>query len=162
MKKTVTLTMILSLVVVSCCLFAYAEDFESQVSALEQKAERVQAQIKQAQQQASLGVDSQVKALSSSIDSLVKQRVQIDGQIARFEGQISDLKQSSASTLNRQVQQYQAELNALKQQIGSLAAKKTDAKAAQIGDTAPAGAMPADHASKDNNWSTPAAAPAAK
>ena len=154
MKKMVTLTMILSLIVVSSCLFANAQDLESQVSALEQKADRVQAQIKQAQQQANLGVDAQVKALSSTIDSLVKQRVQIDSQIARFEGQISDLKQASSSTLNRQVQQYQTELSAIKQQITSLAAKKAEPKAA-------AGAPAPEAASKDGNWSAPAAAAAA-
>lgn len=153
MKKMVTLTMILSLIVVSSCLFANAQDLESQVSSLEQKADRVQAQIKQAQQQANLGVDAQVKALSSTIDSLVKQRVQIDSQIARFEGQISDLKQASNNTLNRQVQQYQAELSAIKQQITSLAAKKTEPKAA-------AGAPAPEAAAKDPNWSAPAAAAA--
>ena len=160
MKKTVIMTMILSLVVVSCCFFAFAQDIESQVSALEQKAERVQSQIKQAQQQANFGVDAQVKALNSSIDSLVKQRVQVDGQIARLEGQIASLKQASNSTLNRQVQQYQAELNALKQQMASLAAKKAEPKPAQNVEPAKNPAAPAA-ASKDQNWAAPAAAPAA-
>lgn len=147
--------MILSLIVVSSCLFANAQDLESQVSVLEQKAERVQAQIKQAQQQANLGVEAQVKALSSSIDSLVKQRVQIDAQVARFEGQISDLKQASNNTLNRQIQQYQTELNAIKQQITNVASKKAEPKAAV---TPTANAAAPEGAPKDGNWAAPAGA----
>jgi predicted nucleic acid-binding Zn-ribbon protein len=164
MKKTAILTMILSLVVVSSCLTAYAEDVSSQVSALEQKADRVQAQIKQAQQQANLGVDSQVKALNASIDSLVKQRVQVDGHIARLEGQIADLKQSTDSTLSRQVEQYQTELHAIKQQISSLVSKKSAKPAQTAVDAAPkpAAAAASETAAKDKAWSEPATAPAAK
>ncbi len=166
MKKTAILTMIVSLVVVSSCLFAFAEDPTSQVSALELKAQRLQSQIKQAQAQANVGVDAQVKALNASIDSLVKQRVQVDGHIARLEGQIAELKQSADSTLNRQVEQYKSELGVIKQQISSMAAKKAVNKphSVDVAPKAPAPAAPAAAAtpSKGKAWSAPAAAPAKK
>lgn len=163
MKKTAILTMILSLLVVSFCLTASAEDLSSQVASLEQKAERIQSQINQAKQQVSLGMDAQIKALNASIDSLVKQRVQVDSHIARLETQVSELKQSADTTLNRQVQQYKSELDSVKQQISSLVAKK-NAKAAQKVEAPPAlsaaPAVPAESAGKVKVWAEPAGAAA--
>jgi uncharacterized phage infection (PIP) family protein YhgE len=165
MKKTAIVTMIVSLVVVNFCLFAYAEDVSTEISALEQKAERIQSQINQAKQQSNAGVESQVKALNTSIDSLIKQRVQVDSHIARLEGQVSELKQSAVSGLSRQVSQYQSELDTIKQQLSSLVQKKTATSAQKAeGATAQAGSAPAPAPAEPANaaagtWSAPATAP---
>jgi chromosome segregation ATPase len=161
MKKTAILTMIVSLVIVNFCLTAYAEDPSSEISALEQKAERVQNQINQAKQQSNATVDAQVKSLNASIDSLIKQRVQVDSHIARLEGQVSELKQSADTGLSRQVTQYQTELMAIKQQVASLMQKKNAAPAQKAdGAPAPAGSTPADPSNAAaGTWSTPATAP---
>jgi len=124
MKKTGLLTVVLSLLVVAFCLNVFADDMASQISSLEQKAERLQNLINQAKQQTSSTTDQQVKAMAGSVDSLLKQRVQLDAQIARVEGQIQDIKNSSNSTLDRQVRQYDQELVETKQQIASMNAKK--------------------------------------
>jgi predicted nucleic acid-binding Zn-ribbon protein len=123
MKKTSLLVMF-SIMVASLCVNAYAEDVSSQVQALEQKADRVQSQINLAKQQGEANLDAQVKALSASIDSLMRQRVQLDAHIARLEGQIDELKQNASTSLGRQVKQYEAELGTIKQEIKSLVSKK--------------------------------------
>ena len=51
MKKTVILTMILSILMMAFCLNSYAQDLSSEITTLEQKAERIQSQINQAKQQ---------------------------------------------------------------------------------------------------------------
>jgi predicted nucleic acid-binding Zn-ribbon protein len=128
MKKVTTMTMIVSLVVVNFCLIAYADDVSTQMLLLEQRAQRIASQIDQAKQQSAAGTDGQARALSASIDGLIKQRVQLDAAISRLEGQVAELKQSSDTTLSRQMQQYQSELDTIKQQMAGLAAKKaTDA-----------------------------------
>jgi len=50
-----------------------------------------------------------------------------------LEGQIEDLKQSSTTSVNRQVKEYEAELGNIRQQIGSLMSTK-DASAAKKSD----------------------------
>lgn len=125
MKKTAILTMSLSLLIVTFCLNCYADDLNAQISALEQKAGRLQNQITQAQQQNDLAVDHQVKALAASVDSLVKQRVQLDAYIAKLESQMDELKKNAQADLNRQVKSYTEELGTVKQQISSLLAKKS-------------------------------------
>jgi predicted nucleic acid-binding Zn-ribbon protein len=125
MKKIATMTMIVSLVVVSFGLMAYADDVSTQMILLEQRAQRVAGQIEQAKQQSAAGTEGQTNALTASIDSLIKQRVQLDSAIGKLESQLTDLKQSSNVTLSKQMQQYQTELDTIKQQMASLAAKKT-------------------------------------
>ena len=134
MKKTwIVLTMVCSIIVVASCLTALAQDVSTQVRALEQKAERMQSQINLAKQQGDMNLDAQIKTLRASVDSLLGQRVQLDAHIARLEGQIEDLKQSSTTSVNRQVKEYEAELGNIRQQIGSLMSTK-DASAAKKSD----------------------------
>ena len=134
MKKTwIVLTMVCSIIVVASCLTALAQDVSTQVRALEQKAERMQNQINLAKQQGDMNLDAQIKTLRTSVDSLLGQRVQLDAHIARLEGQIEDLKQSSTTSVNRQVKEYEAELGNIRQQIGSLMSTK-DASAAKKSD----------------------------
>jgi predicted nucleic acid-binding Zn-ribbon protein len=123
MKKTSLLVMF-SIVVAALCMNAYAEDISSQVQALEQKADRVQSQINLAKQQSQANLDAQMKALTTSVDSLMQQRVQLDAHLARLEGQIDELKQNQSTSLARQVKQYEVELGSIKQQITSLVSKK--------------------------------------
>ena len=130
MKKTAILTMILSILTVAFCLSSYAQDLTGQITVLEQKADRIQNQINQAKQQAQTGLDQQVKAIQSTIDSLVTQRVQIDTHIARLESQMDDMKKSAQSTLEKQVQQYKGELSSIKQQISGMVAQKSAIAAA--------------------------------
>jgi len=126
MKKTVILTMILSILVVALCLNSYAQDLSSEITTLEQKAERIQSQINQAKQQSDLGLDQQAKAIAGSIDSLVKQRVQLDAHIARLESQMEDIKKSAQTNLSRQIKQYNEELGGVKQQLTSLVVKQSN------------------------------------
>jgi predicted nucleic acid-binding Zn-ribbon protein len=145
MKKTSLLVMF-SIVVASLCVNAFAEDVSSQVQALEQKADRVQSQINLAKQQGEANLDAQMKALTASIDSLMRQRVQLDAHITRLEGQIEELKQSHSTSLGRQVKQYEAELGNIKQEIKGLISKKASdmaPKAVAVEPTAPAAAAPA-------------------
>jgi chromosome segregation ATPase len=130
MKKIAVLTMTCSLLVVAFCLSAYAEDVASQISVLEQRADRVQTLISQAKQQNEAGIDAQVKALGASIESLIKQRVQLDAHIARLEGQVSEFKQNADATLSRQVKQYEQDLAQIKAQITSLMTQKNTPEAA--------------------------------
>jgi len=124
MKKTGLLTVVLSILVIAFCLNVFADDLASQISSLEQKAERLQNLINQAKQQTNSTTDQQVKAMTGSVDSLLKQRVQLDAQIARIEGQIQEIKDSSNTALDRQIKQYDQELVETKQQIASINAKK--------------------------------------
>ncbi len=126
MKKTVILTMILSILMVALCLNSYAQDLSSEITTLEQKAERIQSQINQAKQQSDLGLDQQAKAIAGSIDSLVKQRVQLDAHIARLESQMEDIKKSAQTNLSRQIKQYNEELGSVKQQLTSLVVKQSN------------------------------------
>jgi chromosome segregation ATPase len=125
MKKTAILTTMLAMLIVTFCLNGYADDLSSQIAALEQKAGRIQNQINQATQQNDLAVDQQVKSLMASVDSLVKQRVQLDSYIAKLESQIDDLKKNAQVDLNRQIKSYSEELGTIKQQISGLVAKKS-------------------------------------
>ena len=72
MKKTVILTMILSILIMAFCLNSYAQDLSSEITTLEQKAERIQSQINQAKATEQLSLDQQAQAIAASIDSLVK------------------------------------------------------------------------------------------
>lgn len=149
MKKTAILTMMFSMLIVTFCLNCYADDLSGQISALEQKAGRIQNQINQAQQQTDLAVDQQIKSLTGSVDSLVKQRVQLDAYISKLESQINELKKNAQADLSRQVKSYNEELGTVKQQLSGLLAKKS----AQASQPAPNPETPAQSAT------TPAPAP---
>ncbi len=137
MKKTSLLVMF-SIIVAALCMNVYADVISSQVQALEQKADRVQNQINLAKQQGEANLDAQMKALTASIDSLMRQRVQLDAHIAKLEGQIEELKQNHTTSLARQVKQYEVELGSIKQQITSLVSKKAAPAASPGSTTAPA------------------------
>jgi len=125
MKKSLVLAVILSVGMLALSLSAYADDTSTQISALEQQAERIQSQINQAKQQCGGNLTGQLKPLSDSIESLVKQRIQLGAQIQQMEAQVQELKQSALSTCSRQVKQHEEELAAVKQQIANQMAKKS-------------------------------------
>ncbi len=138
MKKTVIPTMILSILVVALCLNGYASDLSSEITTLEQKAERIQSQINQAKQQSESSLDQQAKAIASSIDSLVKQRVQLDAHIARLESQMEEIKKTAQTNLSRQIKQYNDELGSVKQQLTGLVAKQGNQATQKVDEPAPA------------------------
>ena len=110
MKKSLVLAVILSVGMLALSLSAYADDISAQISTLEQQAERIQSQINQAKQQCGGNLNGQLKPLSDSIESLVKQRIQLGAQIQQMEAQVQELKQSALSTCSRQVKQHEDEL----------------------------------------------------
>jgi hypothetical protein len=124
MKRTAIILLAATMLILNFGLTVYAEDLVSQISSLQQKAERVEAQINQAKQQSEAAMDQQIKSLMSQADNLIKQRVQMDSQISKIDTQIDDIKNSSKTNLTRQVKAYDQELVMLKQQIASLNAKK--------------------------------------
>jgi chromosome segregation ATPase len=124
MKKA-SILVVLTMLVAALCANSYAEDLSAQIGSLEQKADRIQAQINLAKQQTDLQVDQQIKAITNSVDSLVNQRVQLDAHISRLEAQMDDIKKNAQSNLSRQMTQYDQEMGNVKQQISSLVAKQT-------------------------------------
>jgi chromosome segregation ATPase len=93
-------------------------------------------------------LDQQAKAIAGSIDSLVKQRVQLDAHIARLESQMEDVKKSAQTNLSRQIKQYNEELGSVKQQLTSLVAKQSNQGAQKVPEPAkPAAPAPAASAS---------------
>ncbi|MDA8406776.1 MAG: hypothetical protein M0T73_07975 [Deltaproteobacteria bacterium] len=124
MKKAAIFLLAASVLLISFGSSVFAEDLASQITALQQKAERVEAQINQARQQSDGTMDQQIKSLMGQADNLIKQRVQLDSQISKIDSQIDEIKNSAKSNLARQVKSYDQELILLKQQISSLNAKK--------------------------------------
>ncbi len=144
MKKTVILTTILSILMMAFCLNSYAQDLSSEITTLEQKADRIQSQINQAKQQSDSNLDQQAKAIAASIDSLVKQRVQLDAHISRLENQMEDVKKSAQTNLSRQIKQYNEDLGGVKQQLSSLVARQSTQASQKINEPAkPAEPAPA-------------------
>ncbi len=142
MKKTVILTMILSILMMAFCLNSYAQDLSSEITTLEQKAERIQSQINQAKQQSNSSLDQQAQAIAASIDSLVKQRVQLDAHISRLESQMEDIKKSAQTNLSRQIKQYNEDLGGVKQQLSSLVARQATQASQKINEPAKPPAAP--------------------
>ena len=132
MKKAAIFLFAASVLLINFGSNVFAEDLSSQISALQQKADRVQEQINQAKQQANGTVDQQVKSLMNQADNLIKQRVQLDSQISKIDSQIDEIKNSTKSNLSRQLKGYDQELVILKQQISSLNAKKWAQEAAKM------------------------------
>jgi TolA-binding protein len=96
--------------------------------ALEQKAQRLQAQIDQAKAAQQSNLNNQIQAHRNSVDVLVKQRVQIDAQIAQLEQQIQEITAKAQETLNRQVASYSEDLAKVKSQLSSVLAEKEAAQ----------------------------------
>ena len=136
MKKMVVLTMTLSILAVALCLTCYAQDFSSQITLLKQKFDRIQSQINQAELQSAQGLDPQMKAIAASIDSLVKQRVQLDAHIATLQNQKNQIKKNADANLSRQMKDYKDELGSVKQQLSGLVAKQGPQGKQKANDTA--------------------------
>jgi peptidoglycan hydrolase CwlO-like protein len=124
MKRVLFLVTALSIAVLIPGLSALAQDVNSQLAALQQRADRIQAQMNEAKQQCGSSLNSQVKSLNASIENLVKQRVQLGSQISQLESQVEELKSNAIASCGRSVKQYEDELGNIKQQIASLTSKK--------------------------------------
>jgi chromosome segregation ATPase len=145
--KNSLMVMFLSIAIVVLCINAYADNTSPQIAALEQKAELIKNQINQAQSQCGGGVESQLKSMTASIESLIQQRAQLGTHISQLEAQIEELKKNNRASCARTVKQHEDELKLVKQEIAGLVAKeKAEAiqKAAeQQKAPAPAAAAPA-------------------
>jgi chromosome segregation ATPase len=151
MTKSALLTTFLSIVLAIFSLNALADDASSQISSLQQRAERIQDRIKQSQQQCDTSLDSQIKPLMASVESLVKQRMELGAYIVKLEAQIDELQKGAKASCGNQVKHYEQELAQVKQQIAGMTAKK-NAEAAQkaqdAGKEAPAQAGPSPASGK--------------
>jgi len=127
MKTSRLVAILFPIFVLAVCFNCYAADLSSQVSSLEQRANRLQSQIDQAKAANQTMLNQQIQGLRASVDNLVRQRVQVDTQIAQLEGQIEDIKTGSQMTLNRQITRYNAELDKIKSQLAGVAADKRKA-----------------------------------
>jgi septal ring factor EnvC (AmiA/AmiB activator) len=138
MNKSRIIMMLFSIAIVVFCINAHADNTSQQIASLQQKAEQIKSQITQAQSQCGSGVESQLKSMASSIESLVQQRAQLGAHISKLESQVEELKNSNRASCARSVKQHEDELNAVKQEIAGLTAKQK-AEAVQ---NAPAPAAP--------------------
>lgn len=91
---------------------------------------------------ATRGLDQQAQAIAASIDSLVKQRVQLDAHISRLESQMEDIKKSAQTNLSRQIKQYNEDLGGVKQQLSSLVARQATQASQKINEPAKPPAAP--------------------
>ncbi len=134
MKKTGVLTILISLTALVFCLSAVASDTNAKVKMFEQRANVLQSQIEQAKTAHRTALNNQIKAYRNSIDNLIRQRVQVDAQIARLEGEIQDVKNRAKANLERQVGQYEKELDQVKNQISGAVkeAPKSSAGAPEV------------------------------
>jgi chromosome segregation ATPase len=157
--KNSLMVMFFSIAIVVLCINAYADNTSQQIAALEQKAELIKNQINQAQSQCGGGVESQLKSMTASIESLVQQRAQLGTHISQLEAQIEELKKNNRASCATTVKQREDELKVVKQEIAGLVAKEkaeaiqkaaeqkvpvaTPAAAAPAPAPAPAPALPA-------------------
>jgi chromosome segregation ATPase len=164
MKKVSVIAALASMLIAVLVFNCYARDLAAEVSALEQKVQRLQSQIDQAKLSNDSSVNQQVQGIQNSIDVLVKQRVNLDAQIARLEAQIHEIKTNGQSQLGKQVSQYSEELIKTKAQLSSVAAEKAVAQAAAASASAQGAAAPGTQpqAAPAPNAATPAPAPAQK
>jgi len=120
MTKTRLLTLLCAAFLVAATLNCYADDMATKVSALEDKAKRIQSLIDQAKASSNDSLKNQVTGLRGSVDQLVKQRVMIDSQIAQLQTQMSDMKNQAQTNLNRQIGNYAEDLEKIKSQLNGL------------------------------------------
>ncbi len=119
MNRIGMLTVLASLLVAVFCVNCHATDPSAEISILERQAERLAAQIDIAKVQSTAALNQQVVAYKTQIEALLKQRVQIDSQIAQFEAKVEQLHQDSDSQLNRQMKVYTGMMHDVKQQLSS-------------------------------------------
>ncbi len=129
MNKSRMVMMLFSIAIVVFCINAYADDTSQQIAALEQKADLIKNQINQAQSQCGGGVESQLKSMTASIESLVQQRAANWAPISQsLSPRSRNSRSSSRASCARTVKQHEDELNVVKQEIAGLIAKqKADA-----------------------------------
>ncbi len=128
MNKKRSIMLILPLILTVFCLSAFADDLSIRISALEQKAKRLQSQIQQAQENNRVVMENQILGLRQSIEALIRQRVLLDSQIAKFEAQIEEVKKQSENTLSRQVAGYHADLEQTRAQLAGMVAQSKSRK----------------------------------
>ncbi|MCA1959757.1 MAG: hypothetical protein LDL33_03095 [Desulfomonile sp.] len=133
MINTRLLTLLCAVFLVAACLNCYADDLAAKVSALEEKAKRIQSLIDQAKASSADSLNNQVIGLRNSVDQLIKQRVMIDSQIAQLQTQMADMKSQAQTNLNRQIGSYAEDLEKIKSQLNGLIeeAKKQAQSSAQ-------------------------------
>jgi chromosome segregation ATPase len=127
MKKSLVLTVIVATATVMLSISAYADDPSAQMKALEQRAEMIKGQMTEAQQQCGANLSGQMKSLTSSIENLVKQRVQLGAEIAKLESQVEQLKSNAVASCGKRIKQYEDEMASIKQQMASMKAKTVEA-----------------------------------
>jgi chromosome segregation ATPase len=126
MNKSLVLTVIVAIAGAMLSISAYAQDNSGQMSALQQKADTLQSQMNETKKQCGANLDGQMKSLTTSIENLVKQRVQLGAQITQLEAQVEELKSSAVASCGRQMKHYQEEMTSVKQQMVDLAAKNAE------------------------------------
>lgn len=124
MKKASVITALGLILVAAFCLNCQAQDVAGKITALEKQSERVKAQIEQAKKGNQDQMTQQIVSINRSVQNLVRQRAQLDAQIARMEGQVAQFKRNKQARLDAQVKSYQQQLSQIKSHIGKLAAQK--------------------------------------
>jgi len=127
MNKSLALTVIVAIAVAMLSMNAYAENASSQMAALQQRAEVIQNQMTEAKQQCGANLSGQMKSLTASIENLIKQRVQLGGQITHLEAQVEELKSNAVASCGRRMKQYEDELANINQQMAGVTAKNAEA-----------------------------------
>lgn len=122
--KNSLMVMFFSIAIVVLCINAYADNTSQQIAALEEKAELIKNQINQAQSQCGGGVESQLKSMTASIESLVQQRAQLGMHISQLEAQVEELKKNNRASCAKTVKQHEDDLKVVKQEIAGLVAKE--------------------------------------
>ncbi len=121
MKKAFLLATVVTIAVMAAASVCVAQSSGPDPTLLEQRAQRIQAQIEQAKAAAQAAAEQQINGIQASIEALVKQRVAIDAHISKLEGQIQQVKQQAQENLSRQIDRYNQALSQVKQQMsGSL------------------------------------------
>jgi len=151
MTKTRLLTLFCAVFLMAVTLNCYADDMATKVSALEDKAKRIQSLIDQAKASSKDSLNNQVTGLRNSVDQLVKQRVMIDSQIAQLQTQMADMKNQAQTNLTRQIGNYAEDLEKIKSQLNGLideAKKQTKSSAQAAAAAAPESVGPKAPAAK--------------
>lgn len=121
--KTVGALTLAILAVIILCPVSWAGNLDAKAAALEARAQAIQQQIDKAKMVNENVLNSQIDGVKKSIESLMRQRVNIDAHIARLEGQMQSLKQGADANMNRQMDRYRNALSSVQAELASLTAK---------------------------------------
>lgn len=135
MNRIGMLSVFASLLVAAFCVNCYAADASTEIPALEQRAQRVNAQIEELKSQNAARLNQQVAAYKQQIQAYVKQRVEIDSQVTKLEAMVDQLHKENESSFGRQMKVYTDMMQEVKSQLSSALSKK-GAAAAQTAATA--------------------------